>query len=87
MKLLVLLFILRYRIKNKNLRCRLANLCPRNFNRRINRQKQINKELRSKIKLLPCAGSTLEEETVKLEKELDSACKDKTKLSKSNSIY
>ena len=29
--------------------CRLAKLCPHNFNKRINRQKQINKELSSKI--------------------------------------
>ena len=48
-------------------------------------EKQINKELSSKIKLLPCAASTLKEENVKLKKDLDSACKDKTKLSKSNS--
>ena len=65
--------------------CRLAKLCPRNFNKRINRQKQINKELSSKIKLLPCAVSTLEKENVKLKKDLDIACIDKTKLSKSNS--
>ena len=63
----------------------MAKLCPRNFNKRINRQKQINKELSSKIKLLSCAVSTLEKENVKLKKDLDSACKDKTKLSKSNS--
>ena len=65
--------------------CRLAKLGPCNFNKRINRQKQINKELSSKIKLLSCAASTLEEENVKPKKDLDSACKDKTKLSKSNS--
>ena len=65
--------------------CRLAKLCPRNFNKRINLQNQINKELSSKIKLLSCAASTLEEENVKPKKDLDSACKDKTKLSKSNS--
>ena len=35
--------------------------------------------------MLPCAASTLKEENVKLKKDLDSACKDKTKLSKSNS--
>ena len=67
--------------------CRLAKLCPRNFNKRINRQKQINKELSSKIKLLSCAVSTLEKENVKLKKDLDSACKDKTKLHKSNSYF
>ena len=65
--------------------CRLAKLCPHNFNKRINRQKQINKELSSKIKLLSCAASTLEDENVKLKKDLESACKDKMKLSKSNS--
>ena len=32
--------------------CRFAKLCPRNFNKRINWQNQINKELSSKIKLL-----------------------------------
>ena len=63
----------------------MAKLCPRNFNKRINRQKQINKELSSKIKLLSCAVSTLEKENVKLKKDLDIACIDKTKLSKSNS--
>ena len=35
--------------------------------------------------MLPCAASNLEEENVKLKKGFDSACKDKTKLSKSNS--
>ena len=64
---------------------RLAKLCPCNFNKRINQQKQINKELSSKIKLLSCAVSTLEKENVKLKKDLDIACIDKTKLSKSNS--
>ena len=34
---------------------------------------------------MSCAASTLEEENVKPKKDLDSACKDKTKLSKSNS--
>ena len=64
----------------------MAKLCPHNFlNKRINWQKQINKKLISKIKLLSCAASTLEEENVKLKKDLDSACKDKTKLSRSNS--
>ena len=52
---------------------RLAKLSPRNFNKRINRQKQTNKELSSKIKLLLCAVSTLEKENVKFKKDLDIA--------------
>ena len=36
---------------------------------------------------MPCAASTLEEENVELKKDLDSACKDKTKLSKSNLYF
>ena len=64
----------------------MAKSCPHNFfNKIINQQKQINKKLISKIKLLSCEASTLEEENVKPKKNLDSACKDKTKLSKSNS--
>ena len=65
--------------------CRLAKLCPHNFNKRIYQQKQINKEIRSKIKLLSCTASNLEEKNVKLKKGLDSARKYKTKLSKANS--
>ena len=63
----------------------MAKLCPLNFNKRINWQKQINTELSSKIKLLSYTASSLEEENVKLKKGLDNAYKDKTKLSKSNS--
>ena len=53
---------------------RLAKLCAHNFNKRINQQKQINKELSSKITLLSCAVSNLEKENVKLKKDLNSAC-------------
>ena len=54
---------------NTELKIRLAKLCPHNFfNKRINWQKQINKKLISKIKLLPCAASTLKEENVKPKK-------------------
>ena len=69
----------------KKITCRLAKLCPHNFNKRIYWQKQINKEMCSKIKLLSCTASNSEEKNFKLKKGLDSAWKDKIKLSKANS--
>ena len=36
---------------------------------------------------MSCAASTIEEENLKLKKNLHSGCKDKTKLSKSNSYF
>lgn len=61
----------------------MAKLYPHNFNNRINWQKQINKELGSKIKLLSRTASKLEEENVKFKKGLENVSKDKTKLSRS----
>ena len=63
----------------------MAKLYPHNFNNRINWQKQINKELGSKIKLLSRTASKLEEENVKFKKGLENVSKDKTKLSRSYS--
>lgn len=62
-----------------------AKLYPHNFNNRINWQKQLNKELGSKIKLLSCTASKLEEENVKFKKGLENVSNDKTKLSRSYS--
>lgn len=74
-------------LKNKELKKKLnvAKLYPHNFNNRINWQKQINKELGSKIKLLSRTASKLEEENVKFKKGLENVSKDKTKLSRSYS--
>ena len=63
----------------------MAKLYPHNFNNRINWQKQNNKELGSKIKLLSRTASKLEEENVKFKKGLENVSKDKTKLSRSYS--
>lgn len=63
----------------------MAKLYPHNFNNRINWQKQINKELGSKIKLLSRTASKLEEENVNFKKGLENVSKDKTKLSRSYS--
>ena len=57
-----------------------AKLYPHNFNNRINWQKQINKELRSKIKLLSCTASKLEEENVKFKKGLENVSRIKLNL-------